>query len=74
MKIKKKLLKSIKNRYLADMQYSKGKALGYKRCLDNYESKYGSNEQLFEKYIYYNTVVEMYKLVLKDIEHLEGKL
>lgn len=74
MKVKKKIFKSIKARYIADLQYSKGKASGYKKILDSYNPKYGSKDYVLERYVYHNAVVEIIELVLKDFEKLEGKL
>ena len=74
MKIKKKLFKSIKENYIKCRIYSKSKAKEYEKDLANYEQKYGSKQVLFERYIYHNTAVEIYSLILKDLEKLEGKI
>lgn len=74
MKIKKKLFKTIKENYINCQIYSKAKANGYEKKLANYEPKYGSKQVMFERYIYYNTAVEIYSLILKDFEKLEGIL
>lgn len=74
MKVKKKLLKSIKNKYIAERNSAEKESNKYKILLDKHNPEYGSKDYIFTKHIYYLTQVEMCEYIIKDLERMEGKI
>jgi len=74
MKIKKKLFKSVKNKYISSMDYAKKQEGKYKELLNNYNPKYGSKNYLIERFTYYTTVIEFCNFILLDLECMEKKI